>query len=220
MYPILEFKNVSKSFWTGIQRKVILDQASFTLHSGQALGILAPNGTGKTTLVSMMSGIAKPDEGEIIRTGNVSFSLGSIAGVNSSLNAVENSRYVASIYGLDPDYVESFCRYMCDLKEYFEMPLSTYSSGMASRFNLALMLSLEFDLYLIDEGMPSYLDAQFNRKAGAVLEERLRKSSLVMVSHVPETIEKFCDTAAVLKDGKLILCESLEEARQIYDYRL
>ena len=220
MFPILEFKNVSKSFWTGIQRKVILDQASFTLMSGQALGILAPNGTGKSTLVSMMSGLQKPDEGEIIRTGDVSFSLGSITGVNSALNAVENCRFVAQIYGLDPDYIEAFCRYMCDLEEYFEMPLSTYSSGMTSRFNLALMLSLEFDLYLIDEGMPSYLDVNFNRKAGAVLEERLRTSSLVLVSHVPQVLEQFCNRAAVLKDGKLIICDSLEEARALYDYTM
>jgi len=220
MHPILEFRNVSKSYWTGIQRKVILDQASFTLHSGQSLGILAPNGTGKTTLVQMMSGLNKPDEGEIIRTGNVSFSLGSIAGVNKALNAVENSRFVASIYGLDPDYIEAYCRYMCDLEEYFEMPLATYSSGMASRFNLALMLSLEFDLYLIDEGMPSYLDVNFNRKAGAVLNERLRNSSLVLVSHVPQTIEQFCNSAAVLKDGELIICDSLEEARALYDYAI
>ncbi|MEM9716541.1 MAG: ATP-binding cassette domain-containing protein [Pseudomonadota bacterium] len=217
---MLEFVNVSKSFWTGKQRKVILDQASFQLVSGQSLGILAPNGTGKTTLVNMMSGVEKPDEGEIIRTGNVSFSLGGISGVNSSLNAQENARFVAQLYGMDPDYVEAYCRYVCDLEEYFEMPLKTYSSGMKSRFNLALMLSLDFDLYIVDEGMPTYLDAKFNRKAGSILEERLKTSSLVLVSHDPSTIESFCDSAAVLKDGQLTLCNSLEEARQLYDYKL
>ena len=53
---MLEFRNVSKSFWTGVQRKVILDRASFRVELGQSLGILAPNGTGKTTLVKMMAG--------------------------------------------------------------------------------------------------------------------------------------------------------------------
>ena len=219
MYPILEFDNVSKSFWTGIQRKVILDRASFTLVTGQRLGILAPNGTGKTTLVNMMSGLEKPDEGEIIRTGNVSFSLGGVAGVSNTMNAQENARYVATLYGLDPDYVEAFCRYICDLEEYFEMPLTTYSSGMRSRFNLALMLSLDFDLYLIDEGMPTYLDSKFNRKAGAILEERLQYKSLVLVSHDPGILETFCDSAAVLRHGQLTMCSSLAEARELYDYR-
>jgi len=64
---MLEFRNVSKSFWTGVQRKVILDRASFRVEPGQSLGILAPNGTGKTTLIKMMAGLEKPDEGEIRR---------------------------------------------------------------------------------------------------------------------------------------------------------
>ena len=56
---MLEFVNVSKSFWTGTQRKVILDQASFQVPLGLSLGILAPNGTGKTTLINMMAGLGK-----------------------------------------------------------------------------------------------------------------------------------------------------------------
>ena len=64
---MLEFTNVSKSFWTGTQRKVILDRVSFRVEIGNSLGILAPNGTGKTTLINMMAGLEKPDEGEIYR---------------------------------------------------------------------------------------------------------------------------------------------------------
>ena len=62
---MLEFANVSKSFWTGTQRKVILDRVSFRVELGNSLGILAPNGTGKTTLINMMAGLEKPDEGTI-----------------------------------------------------------------------------------------------------------------------------------------------------------
>ena len=54
---MLEFDNVSKSFWTGVRRKVILDQVSFRVELGRSLGILAPNGTGKTTLINMMAGL-------------------------------------------------------------------------------------------------------------------------------------------------------------------
>ncbi|MGB0905689.1 MAG: ATP-binding cassette domain-containing protein, partial [Mangrovicoccus sp.] len=57
---MLEFDTVSKSFWTGTRRKVILNQASFRVTPGQSLGILARNGTGKTTLINMMSGLEKP----------------------------------------------------------------------------------------------------------------------------------------------------------------
>jgi len=60
---MLEFNNVSKSFWTGTQRKIILDRVSFRVELGTSLGILAPNGTGKTTLINMRAGLEKPDEG-------------------------------------------------------------------------------------------------------------------------------------------------------------
>jgi len=216
---MLEFRNVSKSFWTGVQRKVILDRASFRVEPGQSLGILAPNGTGKTTLIKMMAGLEKPDEGEIRRGCRISFPLGFMGGLVSRHSGRENSRYIARLYGLDPDYVEAFCRWLCDLDEYWEMPVGTYSSGMRGRLSFALLLALDFDMYLIDEGMPGNTDVEFNRKAGSLLQERLEKTSIVIVSHQPETLEKYAKSAAVLREGQLIMFDTLEEARQLYDYQ-
>lgn len=215
---MLEFDNVSKSFWTGTQRKVILEQASFRVELGNSLGILAPNGTGKTTLVNMMCGLEKPDEGTIRRECRISFPLGFMGGVVGKHSANENARYIARIYGLDPDYVAAFARWLTDIGEYFDMPVGTYSNGMRQRFSFALLLALEFDIYLIDEGMPQTTDVEFNRKAGSVLFDRLRSSTVVIVSHQPATIEKFCRSAAILSDGKLYMFESLDEAKQYYDY--
>ncbi len=215
---MLEFVNVSKSFWTGNQRKVILDRASFRLELGNSIGILAKNGTGKTTIINMIAGLEKPDEGTINKNCRVSFPLGFMGGVVNKLSAMENSRYIARLYGLDPDYVEAFCRWMCGLDEYFDMAVGTYSAGMRSRFSFSLMLALDFDLYLIDEGMPSTTDTEFNKKAGDILRERLQTTTVLIVSHRPEVLEKFCRSAAVLRDGKLHMFNTLEEAKQLYDY--
>lgn len=215
---MLEFENVSKSFWTGKQRKVILDRATFRVELGNSLGILAPNGTGKTTLVNMMAGLEKPDEGVIRRNCRVSFPLGFMGGVVPKHSARENSRYIARLYGLDPDYVEAFCRWLCHLDEYFEMPVGTYSAGMKSRLNFALLLALDFDIYLIDEGMPSTTDVEFNRKAGSILQDRLQDSTIIVVSHQAKTLEKFCRSAAVLRDGQFHMFDSLQEAKALYDY--
>ena len=215
---MLEFKNVSKSFWTGSQRKVILDKVSFNVELGKSLGVLAPNGTGKTTLINMMCGLEKPDEGEIIRSCNISFPLGFMGGLVSRVSAMENARYIARLYGLDPDYVEAFSRWMCGIEEYFDMPLGTYSQGMRARFSFSLMLALDFDMYLIDEGMPNSTDVEFNKKAGELLAERLRTTTIIIVSHQAQILEKFARKAAVLMDGKLHMFETLEEAKQLYDY--
>jgi len=215
---MIEFNNVSKSFWTGRQRKVILDEASFRVELGTSVGVLAPNGAGKTTIINMMAGLEKPDEGQITRTSRISFPLGFMGGVVNRHTGRENARFIARLYHLDPDFVEAFCRYLCDIKEYFDMPVGTYSSGMRSRFSFALMLSLEFDIYLIDEGMPSTTDVQFNKRAGAVLRERLLSATVVVVSHQASTLEKFCRSAAVLRAGKLHMFDTLEEAKRLYDY--
>lgn len=215
---MIEFENVSKSFWTGSHHKVILNQASFRVERGENIGILAPNGTGKTTLVNMMAGLEKPDEGTIRREGGISFPLGYMGGVVNRISARENARFIAKIYGLDPDYVEAFCRWLCNLGEYFDQPLGTYSTGMKGRFSFALLLALDFDMYLIDEGMPNSTDVEFNKKAGDLLAERLQRSTLVIVSHQPDLLQKFAKKAGVLMDGNLHMFDTLEEAKALYDY--
>ena len=216
---MLEFNKVSKSFWTGKQRKVILDRASFRVELGSSLGILAPNGTGKTTVINMMAGLEKPDEGEIRKTSRISFPLGFMGGVVGKHTARENSRFIARLYGLDPDYVEAFTRWMCGIKEYYDMPVGTYSAGMRARLSLSLLLALEFDIYLIDEGMPGTTDAEFNRKAGSILKDRLDSATVIVVSHQASTLEKFCKSAAVIRDGQFMMFDTLEEAKAIYDYQ-
>ncbi|WP_299781316.1 ABC transporter ATP-binding protein [uncultured Roseobacter sp.] len=215
---MLSFENVSKSFWTGSQHKVILDRVSFKVELGNSLGVLAPNGTGKTTLINMIAGLEKPDEGEIRRGCNISFPLGFMGGVVTKVSAMENARYIARLYGLDPDYVESFCRWLCGLGEYFDQPIGTYSAGMRARFSFALMLALDFDMYLIDEGMPGTTDVEFNRKAGEILQERLQTTTIIIVSHQARTLEKFARSAAVLLNGQLHMFDTLEEAKRLYDY--
>lgn len=215
---MLEFVNVSKSFWTGRQRKVILDRASFKVELGNSLGILANNGTGKTTIINMMAGLEKPDEGLVQKSCRVSFPLGFMGGVNNQHSARENARYIAQLYGLDPDYVEAFCRWVCGLEEYFDQPLSIYSAGMRSRFMFSLLLALEFDIYLIDEGMPATADIEFNKKAGKLLRERLEKATVIVVSHSAATLERFCRSGAVLRDGKLTFYETLEEAKWHHEH--
>lgn len=215
---MLEFNAVSKSFWTGKQHKVILDRVSFRVELGRSLGILAPNGTGKTTLINMMAGLEKPDEGHIVRGCRISFPLGFMGGVINRHTGTENARYIARLYGLDPDYVEAFSRWLCGIDEYFDMPLGTYSQGMRARFSFSLMLALDFDMYLIDEGMPATTDVEFNRKAGSILRERLEKATVVIVSHQAQTLERFCRSAAVLKDGQFHMFDTLEEAKRLYDY--
>ena len=106
---LLSVNNLS----AGYGEAVVLHDISLSVNEGETLALLGRNGTGKTTLINMMAGLEKPDEGEIRRSCKISFPLGFMGGVVSKVSAMENSRFIARLYGLDPDYVESFCRWVC-----------------------------------------------------------------------------------------------------------
>lgn len=214
---MIRFDSVSKSFWNGGHQKVILHEASFRVNVGRNLGILAPNGTGKTTLVNMMAGLEKPDHGRIHRRGRISWPVGYNGGVVGNMSGAENVRYIARLYDRDEDDTLAFVMDFAELDHYIDLPVRTYSSGMRQRLVFALLMAIDFDFYLVDEGA-SAGDKRFNEKAAAVFRERLEYSTLVMVSHSPETLRRYCDQAAVLMDGQLFLFDSLEEAKELYEY--
>ena len=90
---------------------------------------------------------------------------------------------------------------------------------MKSRFGLAMLLALDFDFYLIDEGMPNSADVDFNRKAGNVLLEKLKNATVIIVSHSEKVLRRFVERAAVLRDGRLHFFDTLDEAIELYDFR-
>jgi len=214
---MIRFDNVSKSFWTGGHQKVILHDASFRVNVGRNLGILAPNGTGKTTLINMMAGLERPDHGRVRRRGRISWPVGYNGGVVNTMSGAENVRTIARLYDRDQDETLAFCVDFAELGHYIDLPVRTYSAGMRQRLIFAILMAIDFDFYLVDEGA-SAGDRNFNIKAAAMFRERLEYSTLVMVSHSPETLRQYCDQAAVLLDGRLHMFGSLEEAKALYEY--
>lgn len=214
---MIRFDNVSKSYWTWGKQKVILHDASFQVDVGRNLGILAPNGTGKSTLLALMAGLKKPDHGVISRRGRVSWPIGYDGGLQKMLTGAENIGYIARLYDLDPYEMLAFCIDFAELGYYMDMPVYTYSSGMKARLIFSIMISIDFDFYLMDEGVGAG-DKYFNDKASQLFAERLEYASLIMVSHSPNLLKQYVSAAAVLRDGQLYLFDSLEEAKELYAY--
>ena len=215
---MLEFRNVSKSYWTGKKRKIILNDQSFQIPLGISLGIFAKNGSGKSTIINMMAGTEKPDEGHIYRHCKVSFPLGPIGGFGPKLSAAENIRILARMHDMDPNAVEAQCRYIAGIEEYFDRPMKEYSTGMAERARYSILLSLDYDIYLIDESLPTTTDVEFNQRAGSLLADKLEHATAIIVSHDEALIRSFCKQAAVLKDGTLHFFDNIDEARELYDW--
>lgn len=216
---MIRFENVKKSFWVNGRRMVIVDDLTFTLPSGKALALLGRNGTGKSTLLQMVSGIMPPDSGRIISEGSVSWPVGLAGAIHKDLTGAQNVRFVARIYGVDTNMLVDFVRNFAELGQHFHMPVRSYSSGMRSRLMFGSAMGIKFDTYLIDE-VTAVGDASFRMKSRAVFRERVKSAGAVMVSHNMRELRDFCDAAIILENGRVKYFEDIDEAIAVHEKNL
>ncbi len=212
---MIEFRNVSKSYRLKGSTKVVIDRLSLKLKSGQSLGLLGRNGAGKSTLLKMIGGTLRPDHGEILRSGSISWPLGFAGGFHAALTGIQNTRFIARIYGVDTDTLVEFVEDFAELGAFLDMPVQTYSQGMKARLAFGVSMGINFDCYLVDE-ITAVGDAIFKRKCMAVFEQRLDKSDVIMVSHSPQTIKDFCTSAAILEAGELHYFEDVNDGLEVF----
>lgn len=212
---MIEIDDVLKTYRGPKGLHVVLDHVSLSIQPGRNIGILGYNGAGKSTFLRILSGIEAPDAGSVRRRGRISWPLGFTGGFSSALSGEENCRFVARLYGEDVDRVVGFTHEFSELKDYFYMPIRTYSSGMRGRLSFGLSMAIDFEVYLVDE-LTAVGDARFNGKCREAFAERRAQSMLIMVSHSQKTIRDFCDTCAVLNEGKITVYDSMEEAEAAY----
>jgi capsular polysaccharide transport system ATP-binding protein len=211
---LIEFHGVSKTYRSPRATKVILNGFTGEFPRGRNIGLLGVSGAGKSTLLRLIAGTELPDKGRIRRQAFVSFPVG-FSAFKSTLSGRENCRFVARIYGLNTRSVERFVEDFAELGKYFDMPIATYSSGMRSRISFGLSMAIDFECYLVDEAL-SVGDGLFKARADAMFEVKRKHASLIMVSHNPATIRRYCDMGAVLSNGELSLFDALDDAVQYY----
>lgn len=215
---MIELRNVTKrySIHHGRSHREVLKGVNLRVRAGERWGILGRNGAGKSTLIRIISGSDKPHSGEVIKTMSVSWPLAFGGTFQGSLTGKDNVRLIARIYNVDYrktlDLVEDFA----ELGAYLDEPVKSYSSGMASRLAFAISMSIEFDCFLIDEGM-SVGDHRFHQKCNVELFEKRGDRAMIIVAHQTDLIRNVCSHAAVLENGVLKTCETVENAIQIYE---
>jgi len=213
---VIELSEITKAYPTRSGSNVVLDRISFSFPPRTNIGILGKNGAGKSTLLRVIAGTEQADSGSIHWSGLVSWPIGFSGGFNGSLSGEENCRFVARIYGVDLDEVVGFTMDFSELGEYFYMPVKTYSSGMRARLAFGLSMAIQFDAYLVDE-VTAVGDANFQAKCRKAFEARNDRSSVIIVSHQMSTVRDYCERCAVLKNGKLLVFDTVDEASAEYD---
>ncbi len=203
---------VYKSYRTVEGVQVVLRDVSMDIPEGRCLGVLGANGAGKSTLIRLLAGTEQPDAGRIGRgAARVSFPLGFGGTMHPKLSGLENSLFLARLYGVDEREAAAYVEEFAELGTYFRMPVGTYSSGMRARLAFGACLAIQFDVYLIDE-VTSVGDARFRIKCLDAFRQRMDRADVIMVTHDYETMRAYCDTGAVLRDAGLTLFDDLEAA--------
>jgi capsular polysaccharide transport system ATP-binding protein len=213
---MIEFRDVSKHYLTPTGRKVVLDRLSLVLPTGAKVGVLGRNGAGKSTLLEMISGTNRPSSGEIRRHATISWPLGFAGSFHPDLTGAQNVRFVARIYGMDTEAMIDFVDDFAELREFMNMPLRSYSSGMKARLAFGMSMGVAFDWYLVDE-ITAVGDSRFRRKSLAVFKNRLKNAGLLMTSHATETIRSYCTSGLVLERGRARYFEDVEEAIAVHE---
>ncbi|MFC3125386.1 ABC transporter ATP-binding protein [Pseudoroseomonas globiformis] len=211
----IELKNVWKTFEGRQGQKTVLRGVNARVQPGDHLGILGRNGAGKSTLVRMLAGVEAPTRGQIRRNLLMSWPLGGGYGIQSTLTGRNNARFIARLYGMPLDQTEAFVEDFSELGAYFNEPVKNYSSGMRSRLMMALSFAVDFECYLVDEAL-STGDARFASKCLEVFEERRQNAAVIMISHNLNHVRRYCQTAAVLRNGILEFYEDVDEAIASY----
>jgi capsular polysaccharide transport system ATP-binding protein len=213
---MIELRNLSKAYRTRDGWNRVLDDVSLVVPTGCSIGVLGLNGAGKSTLLRIIGGMEPPDSGRIIKDIRTSWPIGFRGGFQPNMSGQENVRFVARIYGADLAGTERFVAEFAELGSYYRMPLRTYSAGMRGRLGFAVSMALRFDCYLVDE-LTASGDRRFRQKYRRAFRDLQSHASFLMVSHQTDTIEEFCQKAAVLNEGNLTLYDSVEEGLEAYE---
>lgn len=208
---MIELRDLTKGFYVRGEWTPVLDRLNITLPTGKSLALLGANGAGKSTLLSLIAGTIRPDGGEIVSDGTISWPVGQGGSFHKDLTGAQNTRFLARVYGVDSDELADFVEDFAEIGKHFHMPIRTYSSGMKSRLTFGISMGIPFDTYLVDE-VTAVGDARFKRKSRVVFRERVKSSSAVMVSHSLNELKDFCNAALLLHKGQVQYFEDLEEA--------
>ena len=197
-----------------------LKNLSVIIPKGEAIGILGTNGSGKSTLLKMITGVAKPSEGEIDVHGRIAAMLELTSGFDRELTGYENIFLKATTLGISESEMKSKLddiAAFADIGDYLYQPVRTYSSGMKSRLGFAINVNVNPDILIVDEVL-AVGDDTFKLKCLSKMEEfRKLGKTILFVSHSLFTIKGFCTKAMWIKDGELIVKGDTATVVKIYE---
>ena len=231
--PIIILDNVNlkfpklKGILSAIKDKLTGKTTSFTalkdvnleINSGEVFGLIGKNGSGKSTILRVISGIYPPDEGQCKVSGSISLLAGLGTGFSGHQTGVENALLYGSILGHNEHEMREMLPEIIqfsELGDFIDEPIRTYSAGMKARLGLAVATAIKPDILLIDEVL-GVGDPQFREKSKSRILSLVEKTgTVVIVSHSFALMKDICDRIGVVNQGKIVMVGTPDEAITAY----
>lgn len=216
---MIELKNVSKRY----KQTEALKNVSLSLKPGQIVGILGPNGSGKTTLIKILNGLLRDYSGEVLidnqSVGVHSKSLISYLPDQTYLADWMNGEKAIDLFkDMYSDFDETRMRdLMAKLKLESKQSIKTMSKGMKERFQLALVMSRNAKIYILDEPIGGVDPAARELILNTILDNYASDSLVIISTHIISEIEQIFDTVVFLKEGEVVLCDDVDQIRSSHN---
>ncbi|MBN1622865.1 MAG: ABC transporter ATP-binding protein [Clostridia bacterium] len=232
----IEIKNLKKYYWLFkkdykiipwlftkkgyVSIKKALEDVTLTVGHGEVVGIIGKNGAGKSTLMKIVAGITFPTEGQVSVNGKVGSLINLSAGFFPDYTGRQNIYYKGKIMGMKEKQIDSIINDIiefADIGQYFDLPLKTYSSGMAARLGFSLAVFSDPDILIVDEVF-AVGDKDFQKKSFEKTSEMFKSGkSILFASHNDAQIKKFCNRVIVITEGRIIFDGDVNEGLELYN---
>mgnify|MGYP001211908190 CR=1 FL=1 len=208
----LTHKSYHKDFYA-------LNGLSFNVEKGQTVGIIGTNGSGKSTILKIITGVLTPTTGQVDVEGKISALLELGAGFNMDYTGIENIYMNGTMMGYSRKEMDEKLQDIldfADIGDFVYQPVKTYSSGMFVRLAFALNINVEPEILIVDEGL-AVGDAAFQEKCQERMHHMLENgTTLLFVSHTMATVRQLCDHAIWLNKGNVVMQGEAESVCDAY----
>lgn len=196
-----------------------LNNVSFTMNAGDALGIVGFNGSGKSTLLKAIAGILKPTKGKVCTRGKIAPLIELGAGFDFDLTARENIFLNGAVLGFNREFMRSKMDYIIDFSElhdFIEVPVKNFSSGMVSRLGFSIATMIQPEILILDEVL-AVGDYKFQAKSLARTKEIIANGATVLyVSHSAKQVQEICNRVIWLNKGNMMMDGGTKEVVEAY----
>lgn len=197
-----------------------LKNISFSVKRGDAVALIGKNGSGKSTLLKILAGVMYPTQGDVHVKGTIAPLIELGAGFDMELTARENIYLNGAILGYDRAFMDKHFEEIVEfseLRQFLDVPLKNFSSGMIARLGFAIATFIKADILIVDEVL-AVGDFRFQEKCKARISEILKSgTTLLFVSHSAEQVKELCTKAVWLDHGDLMAYGNTEDVYAMYE---